>query len=183
MELIIVPDGGLVRAGGRLAAALGMAHEAIMLSDTEFEMSAAPPSTVGLVFLADEVPAEVQGPPERTIHGVSWGTRGNRAWISASPVEDPQATLDAMGAVIADVQSAAKKALEPLGGEPDRGAVHGLHIAGYYLDPKLRVPAQTVAGGRFSFTPERMCWERQYTLGVVDFLANGFDAWADRISG
>ena len=183
MEMIIVPDGGLVRAGGRLAAALSKAHDAIMLSAAEFGLSAAPPSSVGVVYLADEIPAALNGSRKDGLHGVSWGTQGNQAWISAGAVDDPQGTLDAMGAVIADLQSASKEALANLGPIPDPTRIRGPHIAGFYLDPKLRVPAQTVAGGHFSFTPERMCWERQYTLGVVHFLANGFDAWAGEISG
>jgi hypothetical protein len=58
----------------------------------------------------------------------------------------------------------------------------GRHFAGRYLDPKLRVPAQTVAAGGFSFGAERMCWERQYTVAIVDFLAHGFDEWASTLS-
>lgn len=183
MEFVIVPDGGLVRAGGRLAAALGMAHEAIMLSAAEYDMSADPPPTVGVLFLADRISADLEGSEQSSQHGVAWGSRANRAWISARPVDDPKATLDAMAEAIADLQSAAGTAITALGLSPQPSDITGQHIAGFYLDPKLRVPAQTVAGGHFSFTPERMCWERQYTLGVVDFLANGFDAWAGGISG
>lgn len=177
MELIIVPDDGLVRAGGRLTAALGLAHEALLLSQSDFQTSAAPPARVGVIFLADDPPAHLEGSQEGTVHGVSWGAKGNHAWISASAVADPQTTLDAMGGALADLQAEAKEALEALGPLPDGKKLRGLHLAGMFLDPKLRVPAQTVAGGQFSFTPERMCWERQYTLGIVSFLAGSFDTW------
>lgn len=183
MELIIVPDDGLVRAGGRLAAALGLAHEALMLAQQEFRVSAAPGPRVGVIFMGDRVGERFAGTGRHEEHGVAWGVRGHEAWISARSVADPQATLDQMGLRIADLQSEARAALAPLGPLPDPRQLHGIHLAGSYLDPKLRVPAQTVAGGQFSFTPERMCWERQYTLGIVHFLAKGFDGWAAQIVG
>lgn len=183
MELIIVPDDGLVRAGGRLAAALGLTHEALLLAQHEFRAAASPGPRVGVIFVGDRVDARFDGTERHAEHGVRWGVRGNEAWISARAVPDPQATLDAMGLRIADLQTEARAALAPLGPLPDPKLLKGVHLAGTYLDPKLRVPAQTVAGGQFSFTPERMCWERQYTLGIVHFLAKGFDAWVGSISG
>lgn len=177
MDLIIVPDDDLVRTGGRLTAALGESHSAMLLSRAEFDASAAPPTSVGVIFLGDHLPDGLLAGEKGSDHGARWGMVGNRAWVSASAVPDPQATLDAMGPAIAAVQSKADKALA------DSPASGGLQIASRYLDPKLRVPAQTVAAGRFAFTPERMCWERQYTLGVVQFLADGFDVWAESITG
>jgi hypothetical protein len=184
MELIVVPGDGLVRAGGRLAVVLGKTHSAMMLSKSDFAISAEPPDSIGVLMLGDDVvPAELAADPRHEELGALWGFRRNTAWISHHAATDPDATLDMIAVAVSEIQQAATRALEPLGPLPDPAQMTGEHLSGVFLDPKLRVPAQTVAGGGFSFTPERMCWERQYTLGIVHFLAHGFDSWAGGFSG
>ena len=182
MELILVPGDGLVRAASRLTAALSLAHDAILLSKADFGLSAEPEPTVGTVLLGkDLVPDELVPHSSHDALGVCWGHHGNTAWIAARSVADPSATLDEISEALDRLRTHFEE-LAPPSSSPT-GAVAGPQISRAYLDPSLRVPAQTVAAQAFAFTPERMCWERQYTLGIAHFLAHGLDGWLGEFSG
>ena len=169
MELVIVAGDGLMRAASRLAASLPHPHESLVLTASDFDQSAPPAADVGVLTLGEELvqPAEYDDPAWEA-HGVRWGVQGRHAWIAATVATDPTATLADLEAALSSLKEATAQAPQNL---------QGLAAGASYLDPTLVVPAQTVVGERFSFTPERMCWERQYTVGILDFLCNGFDDW------
>ena len=182
MELILVPGDGLVRAASRLTATLSLAHDAIMLSKADFGLSAEPEPTIGTLLLGkDLVPDELIAHSTHDALGVCWGYHDNTAWIAARSVTDPSATLDQISEAL-DALSAQFAGLRPPAADEDT-TLTGPHLSRSYLDPSLRVPAQTVAAQPFAFTPDRMCWERQYTLGISHFLAFGLDGWILEISG
>ena len=183
MELIIVGGEGLFRPSGRIAACLRDVHQVIALTAKDYALSATPGPGVGVILLGTElVQPVVLDDPAWELHDVRWGTDDNVVWIAAMPTRDPEETLTALADVVTEQSRAGRAALAEMGPMPDLQRMGGQQFAGKYLDPQLRVPAQTVAAGGFSFTPERMCWERQYTVAIVDFLAHGFDEWASTLT-
>lgn len=183
MELVVVAGDGLLRAASRVVAALGKTHEAILLSAADYALSAPPGPDVGVLTLGTELVDPITlDDPAWELHGIRWGTTDNRAWIGAMPVEDPQAVLTLLQDESTEQNRVARQERQTRA-MTDPRRFNGPMFAARYLDPKLHVPSQTIAAGGFSFNPERMCWERQYTIGIVDFLAHGFDEWADDIPG
>ncbi len=176
MEFIIVPGNGLVRAGARLTAVLDSAHDALMLSQRDFGLSALPPSSVGLLYLGGDA-IEQMPEPRLNRHGAQWSTAGREVFFRGVEMPDPAVELSLLNTSVSSLTKHASAALESLGPKPSPTQMTGVHLAGLYLSPDLRVPAQTIAAGRFDFTPERMLWERQYTYAVVQFLARGFDEY------
>ncbi len=180
MELLVVAGEDLIRSGGRLAAVLARGHNAMMLSLKDYSLSAPPGHEVGVIFLGDDTGHQnVSG--AQTVFaqfGITIATQGSRVWIFGTAVADPRETLNQMGEALPLITQSAPMNPNPMVDKtPPRT---GAEYASLFLNPKLRVPTQTVAGG-FTFSSERMCWERQYTLGIAQFLASGFDPWLHSI--
>lgn len=180
MELLVIAGEDLVRSGGRLAAVLSRGHNAMMLTLQDYQLSAAPGPDVRVIFLGQDG-ALINDAEAQTVyqqHGISIQIRGNSASILGLPVSDPRATLKSMGRTIEALNQRHPMVKNPM--EDKTTPRNGAGYASLFLNPKLRVPTQTVASS-FTFSSERMCWERQYTLGIAQFLATGFDPWLHHI--
>ena len=178
MHLAVITESGLVRSGARVVAALTSTHAVSLHTAEQVEALGLPSEATALLFLGDVREAaalRTNGPAMYEANGCTWGYSGNSAWVHGGPVSDPKATLSAISVAVDEFQEIAEVELLS---EDDPKRFTGVHFAGRFLDPYLKVDSQTVVAGKNAFTPERMCWERQYTLGVVAFLSNGFDAFA-----
>lgn len=179
MEFMVVAQSDLTRAGARIVTVLERAHDVTLLTPEQLAGRDAPGPGVGVILLgefpsADEARGDI--PAAWEAHGVRVGYAGNRAFVHGSAVNDPDATLKAINAQVADLTETAEVEVLAIDSN-DPQALRGIHLAGLYLDPYLPVPAETVVARKIDFSPARMCWERQYTLGIGQFLARAFDPW------
>jgi len=175
VHLAVITESGLVRSGARVVASLKSTYKVSLHTAEQVAALGLPGEATAFLYLGD-VPEAVRlrggSQPRYQANGASWGFDGTQAWIHGAPVDDPKATLDAIRKDVDEIQEIAEVELLT---EDDPKAFTGVHFAGRFLDPYLQVESQTVVGGKHAFTPERMCWERQYTLGIVAFLNEGFD--------
>ncbi len=179
VHLAVITESGLVRSGARVLASLKGTHKASLQTAEQAAALGLPGEATAFLYVGEVPEAKklrAKSGTQWEAHGASWGFSGNEAWIFGTPVDDPKATLAAISADLGEIQEIAE--IELLTGE-DPKKYGGLHFAGRFLDPYLKVEAQTVVGGKHQFTPERMVWERQYTIGVVAFFNEGFDKFVE----
>lgn len=181
MKLVVVAEDALTRAGSRLTRVLQFAHEAEQWSSQRFEANVKQVRELGgVIFLGDTYLTRTLRPiieVKYNNHGVIWGYRGKKALICAYGVTAPELTLERMQGELDAIQREAwdaQSAKDALSLKPED--VTGRTMAHLYLDPDLKVEAMTMAGNAyFDFSPARMLWERQHTLGIVTFLNQGID--------
>jgi hypothetical protein len=177
LHLAVITESGLVRSGARVVAALKPTHGVSLHTVEQVAAMGLPGEATSFLYIGDVPEAERlhSSPALYDAHGTRWGYQGTEAWIQGGGSDDPKATLEAINVVVSEMEEIAGVELL-LADDPK--AFTGVHFAGRFLDPYLKVEAQTVVAGTNAFTHERMCWERQYTLGIASFLQDGFDNFA-----
>lgn len=179
MNLTVVTETALMRAAARLAAALSVRHMVeLVATGGALPMD----ERVAVLYLGDVPEGRVlrEGIPNFERFGTRWGVQGRFAWVHATPTADPQQTLAAIGRELEELREVADVEMLDAGHDPSQWK--GIQFCARYLDPFLEVPSSTLAGGGMAFTPERMLWERQYTLGIAQLLSDGLDLMLEAVS-
>jgi len=178
MGFFVVAPEDLTRIAGRVVAAIRSVDPAEHWSVARFEHN---PQFVlgsgGVLFLGDLRPARdllARVGPRFDRFGVRWAMEGSRACVVASPTQPSRQVLAASETELIALKRIGAQALEAFdfGDSPWGGA----QFAGAFLDPG-QVAHETEILDDTPFSPDRLFWERQYTIGIARFFLEGFDAW------
>lgn len=164
----VVAETSLMRTGTRIEAALAPAFQVAVHQD------AAPQVDGPVIYLGGVRPPALQDAEARyDHHGVRVGFETGVGWVECFGVDNPAGLLETLSQAADELHEVGALKLRKVAKDPSRW--RGVHLMGRFLDPALRVPHSTLQVQLHRFTPERVLWERQYTLGIAVLLQTGFD--------
>ncbi|MBW1881350.1 MAG: hypothetical protein JRJ84_23590 [Deltaproteobacteria bacterium] len=178
MGFFVVAPEDLTRIAGRVVAAIRSVYPAEHWSvarfehNTEYVLGSGGVLLLGDFLAAKQLVAQAGARFDR--FGVRWAMEGARACVVATPIKPSRKVLAESQTEIIALKRIGAQALEAFDfGDSKWG---GAQFAGAFLDPG-QVAQETEILDDTPFSPDRLFWERQYTIGIARFFLDGFQAW------